>query len=98
MIDFKNIDKIPRRITKHTVKEGDFYTKSMTSLEKETIANKYEGGSDEEMIVAVIDKILCDDKGEELNLTLAQLKDLPDALFADITKACMGLVVGEKKS
>jgi len=96
MIDFKNIDKIPRRIVKHTVKEGDFYTKSMTSFEKESISDKYK--DPEKMVVAVIDQVLCDEEGKSLNLSLSDLKALPDSLFRDITNACIGLVTGEKKS
>jgi len=98
MIDFTNIDKIPRRITKHTVSEGDFFTMSMTSLEKEDLHKKHKGKSEEKFMIEVISKVLCNEKGDALGLTLDQLKALPDALFRDITKACMGLVVGEKKS
>ena len=97
MIDFKNISKIPRRITKHTVDEGDFYTCSMTSLEKEEIYDNNKKKSDEDLMVIVVAKILCDDKGSLLNLSLKDLKALPDSLFHDIVNACMGNVLGKKK-
>ena len=98
MIDFNKINEIPRRIKKHTVKEGDFYTVSMTSLEKENIYKDNKDKSEEDMVVIVIGKVLCDETGKLSNLSLKQLKSLPDALFEDIVKACMGMVVGEKKS
>lgn len=98
MIDFRNASAIPRRITKHTVSEGDFYTKSITAFEKEQIYENNKKASEEELIVIVIGKILCDEQGKELMLTIEELKNLPDALFKDITKACMGLALGEKKS
>ena len=98
MIDFKNAGEIPRRITKHTVKEGDFFTKSMTALEKEKLLEKYKGKPENDFVVAIIKAVLCDEEGNLLNLTLKNLKSLPDVLFQDITKACLGIAAGEKKS
>ena len=97
MIDFKNIDKIPRRITKHTVDEGDFYILSMSALEKEQMHENNKKATDEEMLVLLIDKVLCDAEGNKVSLSLDDLKRLPDALFADIVKATIGSL-GEKKS
>lgn len=97
MIDFKNIDRIPRRITKHTVDEGDFYITSMTALEKEQLHENNKEATDEEMLVILIDKVLCDVDGNKISLSLGELKRLPDALFTDIVKATIGSL-GEKKS
>jgi hypothetical protein len=98
MIDFKNIDKIPRRITKHSVNEGDFYTLSISALEKEKLYDENKKKPEEEMIVIVLGKVLCDESGKLQNLSLEEFKKLPDALFKDIVNACLGQVTGEKKS
>jgi len=98
MIDFKNPSEIKRRVIKHKVDEGDFFTLSISALEKEEIYENNKDKSEEELIVIVLSKILCDEKGELINLSIEDLKALPDALFKDMIKACMGMVIGEKKS
>lgn len=98
MIDFKNAKSISRRVTKHTVEEGDFYTCSITALEKEDVYNKNESKPEEVLMVEVLKLILCDEDGKLLDLSLEDLKNLPDALFQDIVSAAMGNVLGEKKS
>lgn len=98
MIDFKNINKIPRRIVKHTVEEGDFYTKSISALEKEEALKEFKDLPDDEMIIKMMGMVLCDEKGNLLNLTLDQFKSMGDALFADIVRAVTQSMTGQKKT
>ena len=98
MIDFKNAKKIKKRITKHTVEEGDFFTLSISSYEKENLVEDNKDKSDEENLVIFLGAILCDEKGKGLDLSLEDFKDIPDALFQDMIKVCMNMVTGEKKS
>lgn len=98
MINFKNAKKIKRRVTKHTVEEGDFFTISISCNEKEKLAEDNKDGSDEENLVVFLGATLCDEKGKGLDLSLEELFDIPDALFQDMIKVCMNMVTGEKKS
>jgi hypothetical protein len=97
MINFKKIDEIPRRITKHTVEEGDFYTVAISSLEKEALFEEDKEVTEKDL-VKMVALTLCDDKGGLLKLSLKDLKSLPDALFKDIVKAVSGQMTGQKKS
>jgi len=98
MIDFKNINKIPKRVTKHTVEEGDFFTVSISALEKEDLFEKNKKASQEKLLTILLGAILCDEKGELLKLSLNDLKSLPDALFQDMINVCTNKITGEKKS
>lgn len=97
MIDFKNIDQIKRRVTKHTVEEGDFYTVSISTLEKEQLIADNKKATQEEMVVVALGAMLCDEKGKTLDLSMEELKSLPDVLFMDMARIIMQMATGKKK-
>ena len=65
MIDFKNVK---RRIKKHTVEEGDFYLKDISSAEGKVIADKA-GDDAEKSMGAFLRALMCDESGKLLNLS-----------------------------
>jgi len=94
MIDFKNVK---RRVKKFTVEEGDFYLKDISSAEGKEIAES--AGDDENLIMgSFLRALMCDDKGELLNLSDDDLTNIPVGLLQDIMKAVQKVMYGEKKS
>ena len=99
MIDFKNPGKLKRRVTKHTVIEGDFYLRSLSSQEKEDMySDKKANANNEDFIVDVIASVLCDEEGVLVDLSKEDLKLLQDTLFADIVSEVSFKVLGKKKA
>ena len=95
MIDFTK--EIVRRVKKHTVEEGDFYLRDITSKEGKEIAEKA-GDKPDQQVAAFLQAMMSDDKGALLNLTDSQLSKVPVGLMQDVVKAVTALVHGEKKS
>tara|TARA_B110000908_G_C10247025_1_gene449476 strand:+ start:1336 stop:1620 length:285 start_codon:yes stop_codon:yes gene_type:complete len=94
MIDFRNVK---RRIKKHTVEEGEFFLRDISSAEAKDLAEG--AGDDAEKIIAVfLQALMCDEKGELLNLSLDDLKNVGSGLLKDVVTAVMAIIHGEKKS
>ncbi len=94
MIDFKNVK---RRIKKHTVEEGDFYLRDISSAEGKVIADKA-GDDTEKAMGAFLRALMCDESGELLKLSDKNLSEIPVGLLQDIMQAVQSLMYGEKKS
>jgi hypothetical protein len=94
MIDFKNVK---RRIKKHTVEEGDFYLKDISSAEGKAIAEKAGDEVDNQM-ACFLQALMCDESGKLLKLSTDELAGIPVGLLQDIMKAVMAIMYGEKKS
>jgi hypothetical protein len=94
MIDFT---KVKRRVKKHTVEEGDFYLRDISSKEGKDIAKKA-GKKVDLQVAAFLRSMMCDEKGELLNYTDDQLSEIPVSLMQDVVAAVTALVYGEKKS
>jgi len=94
MIDFRNVK---RRVKKHTVEEGEFFLRDITSKEGKEIAEKA-GKRVDKQLAAFLQALMCDDKGELLNLSDDELTEVPVGLMQDVTAAVSALVHGEKKS
>ena len=94
MIDFRNVK---RRIKKHTVEEGEFFLRDISSAEGKKIADK--AGEDPEKILAdFLQALMCDEQGEPLNLSVDELKNVGGSLLQDVMAAVMVIIHGEKKS
>jgi len=94
MIDFKNVK---RRIKKHTVEEGDFYLKDISSAEGKRIAEK-SGDKIDVQMAAFLQALMCDKEGKLLELSTDELAGIPVGLLQDIMKALSVIMYGEKKS
>jgi len=94
MIDFLNVK---RRVTKHTVQEGEFFLLDISSAEGKVIA---EGAGDnaEKIMASFLRALMCDKEGKLLNYTDEQLTQIGTSLLRDVTKAVFSIVYGEKKS
>jgi len=98
MIDFGKADGLKRRVTKHTVEEGDFYIRDMSAKERKEASKDIDENDVEAIMDKMIECYLCDDKGKLLNLSEEQLAGIPSGLLADVLKAIQGALLGEKKS
>jgi hypothetical protein len=94
MIDFRNVK---RRIKKHTVEEGDFYLRDISTAEGKQIADQA-GDKLDEQIAAFLQALMCDEKGELLNLSIDDLQDIGGSLLHDVMAAVEAIIHGEKKS
>lgn len=94
MIDFT---QVKRRVKKHTVEEGDFFLRDISSKEGKAIAEKA-GESADQQVAAFLQALMCDEDGKLLELSQDQLSDIPVGLLKDVVKAVTAIVYGEKKS
>ena len=94
MIDFRNVK---RRVKKFEVEEGEFFLRDITSKEGKEIAEKA-GKRVDKQLAAFLQALMCDEKGELLNLSDDELTEVPVGLMQDVTAAVSALVHGEKKS
>lgn len=94
MIDFRNTK---RRIKKFEVEEGEFFLRDISSKEGKEISKKA-GKKDDQQLAAFLKALMCDEKGELLNLTDDELTEIGIGLMQDVVKAVSAVIHGEKKS
>ena len=94
MIDFKNVK---RRIKKHTVEEGEFFLRDISTAEGKRIADDA-GDKLDEQVAAFLQALMCDEQGELLNLSIDDLQNIGGSLLQDVMAAVMAIIHGEKKS
>ena len=93
MIDFRNVK---RRIKKHTVEEGEFFLRDISTAEGKKIAD--DAGEDpEKLLAAFLQALMCDEKGELLNYSIDDLTNFGSMLLQDVMAAVMVIIHGEKK-
>jgi len=100
MIDFNNIKKVVR-VKKYKIEEGEFFLLDLSSAQISRLSDseyKKKKPDMEKIFKALTSAMICDEKGNLLNLDLEVFEDMPKSMLAEIMLEVQALILGEKKS
>lgn len=100
MIDFNNIKKVVR-VKKYKIEEGEFFLLDLSSAQISRLSeseNKKKKPDTEKIFMALTKAMICDEKGNLLNLDLEVFEDMPKSMLTEIMLEVQSLILGEKKS
>ena len=96
MIDFKNISKL-NLTKKYSYNGNDYFLRECSQKQFEEVSEKC-GEDGEALMLNMWSLMLCDDKGNLLNLDEECISDIPTGLRADICRNMISLAEGKKKA
>jgi len=100
MIDFNNIKKIVR-VRKLELKEGDVFLRDLSSAEITRLSDseyKKKKPDMEKILTSLLSAMICDEKGELLNLDIKVFEEMPKSMLEEIMLEVQSIITGEKKS
>ena len=100
MIDFNNIKKIVR-VRKLELKEGDVFLRDLSSAEITRLSDseyKKKKPDMEKILTSLLSAMICDEKGELLNLDIKVFEEMPKSMLEEIMIEVQSIITGEKKS